>query len=324
MVDMTTAAAIDSDAVGKLPGRGTRQVFVAGIVAQAGIVVTGGLVRLTGSGLGCPTVPQCVPGSYLPVERQPQGFHKLIEFGNRSLTFVVAIVIVCCIVAAWRSRPRRPPLVVLAAIGLMGVFSQAILGAITVLTRLNPVIVAAHFLLSLPLIAAAVALAERANDAGDGPPVSLVRREVTGLGRLLAAAALVVIVLGTVVTGSGPYSGDKDHPARFGFDEAKASWLHADAVLVFVGLVVALLIAVRLTDAPAKAVRRVNVLIGVTLIQGAIGYTQYFTGLPWVLVSVHMLGATLLWIAVLRVQFALRRREVGGLPGAAQQRASTA
>jgi len=311
MVAVTTTADLDPDATGSASARTNQRIYVAGIVVQAGIVVTGGLVRLTGSGLGCPTVPQCVPGSYVPVERQPQGFHKLIEFGNRSLTFVVAIVIVACIVVAWRTVPRRRPLVVLASIGLLGVFGQAILGAISVLTKLNPAIVAAHFLLSMPLIAAAVALAERAKDAGDATPVSTVRREVTVLARVLIGAALVVLVLGTVVTGSGPYSGDKDHPARFGFDEAKVSWLHADAVMIFVGLVVALLIAVRLSDAPAVAVRRANVLLVVTLLQGAIGYTQYFTGLPWVLVSVHMLCATLLWISVLRVQYALRTRAAG-------------
>ncbi len=316
MIPVTTTADSDRAAVKGVNARTAHRVYVAGVVVQAGIVVTGGLVRLTGSGLGCPTVPQCVPGSYVPVERQPQGYHKLIEFGNRSLTFVVAAVIVACVVVAWRSVPRRPPLVLLAAVGLLGVLGQALLGAVAVLTKLSPGIVAAHFLLSLPLIAAAVALAERSKDAGDAPPAATVGREVRLLSRALLGAALVVIALGTVVTGSGPYSGDKDQPARFGVDEAKVSWLHADAVLLFVGLVVALVVAVRMSDAPRVAVRRVYVLVAVTLLQALIGYTQYFTGLPWALVSVHMLGATLLWISVLRVQFALRRRDAA--PSSAQ------
>ena len=287
----------------------TRRIFLAGIVAQVGIVVTGGLVRLTGSGLGCPTWPECVPGSYTPVREQPEGYHVYIEYGNRLLTFVVTLAVVACILAAWRHRPRRRPLVLLAAGQALGVVGQAVLGGITVLTDLHPATVAAHFLLSMVLVALAVALYERGNESGDAPPRPLVRPELRWLGRALAGLAVAVLVLGTVVTGSGPHSGDADEPARFGLDPKTMSWLHADVVLVFLGVTVSLLLALRLTDAPRRAVARAAVLLGVSLAQGAVGYVQYFTGLPEAVVALHMLGATLVWIATLRLLFALRARD---------------
>jgi cytochrome c oxidase assembly protein subunit 15 len=281
------------------------------------IVVTGGLVRLTGSGLGCPTWPECTPGSYVPVKGQPQGFHKLVEFGNRTLTFVLVLVVLLCVVTAWRRVPRRPSLVLLSSVGLLGVAGQAVVGGISVLTDLNPYVVALHFLLSMPLVAAALATYERAGDAGDGPPVPQVRREVRLLAHLLVGLAALVLVIGTLVTGSGPHSGDAQHPARTGFDPARIAWLHADVVVLFLGLVVGLLLAMRLTDAPTEARRRGVVLLVVTLLQGAIGYVQFFTGVPWVLVAFHVAGATVLWWAVLRVTYALRVREAVSRTGAA-------
>jgi heme a synthase len=286
----------------------TRRIFAAGVVAQIVIVFTGGLVRLTDSGLGCPTWPQCVAGSYTPVPYQPQSFHKLIEFGNRMLTFVLVAVIAACVVAAWRMRPRRRPLVLLALSQVAGIMAQALLGGLSVLTHLNPYVVACHFLLSIVLVALAIALYERSGDAGDGPPVPLVRTEVRWLARVLVGVAALVLVIGTLVTGSGPHSGDGDHVARTGFNPAQVAWLHADVVMLFVGLVVAMLIATRLVSGPALARRRTWVLFGVTMAQGAIGYTQYFLGVPWTLVALHVLGATLLWAAVIRVTYSLRTR----------------
>jgi cytochrome c oxidase assembly protein subunit 15 len=285
-------------------------VFLANIVAQAGIVVTGGVVRLTGSGLGCPTWPQCAPGSYVPTAHQAQGYHKYIEFSNRTLTFVVLLTVAAAMIMAWRQVPRRRPLVLLAAAGVLGVVAQAVLGGITVLTGLNPYTVSAHFLLSMALIAAAVALYERGNEPGDGPATSLVRSEVVWLSRGVLVLAGLVLVLGTVVTGSGPHSGDAVTPARFGLDPRTMSWLHADVVLLFIGTTLTLLVALRLTDGPLAARRRVLVLIAVSLGQGFIGYLQYFTGLPEAIVAVHLLGATLVWISTLRIPFALRQRAV--------------
>jgi len=296
----------------------TRRVFAAGVVAQMGIVVTGGLVRLTGSGLGCPTWPNCYAGSLLPVKNQPQSFHRWIEFGNRTLTVVVVVVVVACIAAAWRQVPRRRPLVLLACAGLLGVLGQAVLGGVTVLTGLNPYVVAAHFLLSIALIAVAVALYERSADAGDGPARPLVRTEVVWLSRALVAVCAVVVVLGTLVTGSGPHSGDADHPARTGFDASKIAWLHADTVTLFVGLVLGTLVALRLVAAPAAANRRIHVVLGVTVAQAALGYLQYFTGVPWVLVAFHVLLATVLWVSVLRVGYPLRERSARATTGPQQ------
>ena len=277
--------------------------LVANLVTQVAIVVTGGLVRLTGSGLGCPTWPQCVPGSYTPVVQQPQGVHSVIEFGNRTLTGVVGLAALAALVAVtldvWRRRrPRR--LVLLAALPLVGVAVQAVLGGITVLTHLSPATVAAHFLVSALIVATSTVLLSRAQ-AGDGPAHLVVRAEVKWLVWALAGLTAVVLVLGTVVTGSGPHSGDANAPARFGLDPRSVSWLHADAVLVWFGVLLAILVALRLSEGP---LRRAVAVLGVGLAQGLIGYLQYFTGLPVIAVALHLLGACLLVVAVTRLVLA--------------------
>jgi heme a synthase len=276
-----------------------RPVLVANLAAQIGIVVTGGLVRLTGSGLGCPTWPECVPGSYTPVVTQPQGIHKDIEFGNRLLTFVVSLFAVAALVVVWRHvraglAGRR--LMVLGTLPLVGVAIQAVVGGVTVRTDLNPNVVAPHFLISMLLIVVSTVLLLEASGDDAAPPAS--RRPLRVLAVLLCAVTAVVVVLGTVVTGSGPHSGDAEKPARLGFDPRTVSWIHADAVWLFVGLVLALLLALSLTGDSPRALRRAWVLFGVTLLQGGIGYTQYALDLPIVLVSLHMLGASLLVAAV--------------------------
>ncbi len=292
-----------------------RRLLLLNVVAQVGIVVTGGLVRLTGSGLGCPTWPQCVPGSYTPVVHQAQGFHKYIEFGNRTLTGVVLVtsllVLAIGVHAVMRNgRPRA--LLAVSTVPAALVLTQAVLGGITVLTGLNPVMVAAHFLVSMLLIAASVHALVRLN-AADSPAEPAVRSEVRWLARLTTVVGAVVLMLGTVVTGSGPHSGDAETPARLGFDPRTVSWLHADAVMVFVGLTVGLVVAVRLVAAPRALRRAVAALLVVTLAQGAIGYLQYFTGLPAALVAAHMLGASLLVVVLTLVIDNLTSRT--GLPG---------
>ena len=275
--------------------------------AQCAIVVTGGLVRITGSGLGCPTWPECVGGSLTPIRHQEQGFHPFVEFTNRMLTFALLVVVVASVVVALRRRPRRTSLVWLAWGGVIGVFAQAVLGGITVRTKLNPLTVAAHFLLSMVLIAVAVALQQRAQDSGDGPPHSVVREELRRIAQLLIPVAAGVLVLGTLVTGSGPHAGDAD-THRLSIDPRTIAWLHADLVMLFLGLAVATWLALRVTDAPATAQRRVVVLLVVILAQGVIGYTQYFTGVPGGLVAIHVAGACAVWVATLRVTYALRTR----------------
>ena len=284
-----------------------RPVLVTNHVLEIGIVVTGGLVRLTGSGLGCPTWPQCVPGSFTPVPHQEQGIHKLIEFGNRTLTSVVGIAAILVILAVWRWAPQRRSLRLLSFLPLLGVVAQAVLGGVTVLTHLHPATVASHFLLSMLIVMLSALLVHRAGE-GDAAPTPLVRSEVSLLARVTVGVGAVVLALGTVVTGSGPHSGDAAHPTRFGFDPRSVSWLHADAVMLFLGLVVAVLVAVRLTTAEAGPRRAWTAVLVVTLAQGLVGYTQYFTALPEALVAMHMLGACLLVAALTFGVLSLRRR----------------
>lgn len=300
--------ALDTAVTAEPVGTWTRRIFALNIVAQCAIVVTGALVRLTASGLGCPTWPDCSDGSLIPVARQAEGFHKYIEFGNRMLTFALALIILAALIAAIRHRPRRKVLIGLAFLLFAGVAAQAVIGGITVLTGLNPLSVAAHFLVSAGLIAVSVALYERGNESFDGPKTIVVRKELLIVARALVALGFVIVVLGTVVTGSGPHSGDSNVVNRLPLDPRVVSWIHADVVLLFVGLVFALALGLRLTQASAVAQRRVWALIAIVLLQGFVGYTQYFTGLPELLVAVHVAGACAVWWATLRIPYALRER----------------
>jgi cytochrome c oxidase assembly protein subunit 15 len=281
-------------------------VLLANLVAQVGIVVTGGLVRLTGSGLGCPTWPECVDGSIAPTFEQAEGFHKYIEFGNRTLTGVLLVIALASVVLVWRAAPR-PAMKTAAVVVLAGVLLQAVLGGITVLRGLDPVTVSAHFLVSMALISAAAYLWFARSETG-APPRALVPPLVSRLGWSTTAVGGVVLVLGTVVTGSGPHSGDADEPARYGFDPRTVAWLHADVVMLFLGLVVATWLAARLASESARSARAWLVVLGVSLAQGLTGYVQYFTGLPEAVVLVHMLGASLLVVALTNADLALRER----------------
>lgn len=284
-----------------------RRLFWLNLAVEILIVITGGLVRLTGSGLGCPTWPECTKGSVTPVRHEALGIHTYIEFGNRMLTSVVGGVALALLIATWRWAPHRKGLRLPIGLVLLGVAVQAIVGGITVRMNLNPAIVATHMLASLLLVMASAWLVWRERES-DGPAVPAVRREVQLLAYVTAALAAVILFLGTLVTGSGPHSGDADEPARLGLDPRTISWLHADAVMLFVGLVVAVLLAVRLTTDNPLARRAWLVLLGVTLAQGLVGYTQYFTGLPWVIVLVHMLGATMLVVSMTWAVLSLRTR----------------
>ncbi len=264
-------------------------------------MVTGGLVRLTGSGLGCPTWPQCVPGSFTPVVYQPQGIHKYIEFGNRLLTSVVGIAALAVVVGAmvWSRQgalPRRWQL--WASVPLLGVILQAIVGGITVLTELHPGTVALHFLISMALISGSTYLLSFFAGSAEAP--APVRGEIFWIARVFAGLTALVLVLGTIVTGSGPHSGDADEPARFGVNPQSMSWLHADSVLLWFGALAALILCLRLSQAPLRVRRAATVALATGLAQGLIGYGQYLTGLPWVAVAAHMLGACLLTAAVTR------------------------
>jgi heme a synthase len=264
---------------------------------QAALVVTGGAVRLTGSGLGCPTWPECTEGSYTPVAHQaePQ-LNVWIEFGNRLLTFVLVIASVVVVIAVLKSK--RKDLRGLAMGQFLGIFGQGILGGITVLTDLNPIPVAGHLLLSIILIAGATSLYSRRYS----PAVFLKAAPLTHKISLAhIAISFLVIVLGTIVTGSGPHAGDAQ-AQRFGFDIRTVAWIHADAVIFLLGLTLAFYVALG-TSVQTK--RAIKIFTVIALAQGTIGYIQYFTGIPEILVAAHLLGATLVWIAAWRIRLSV-------------------
>lgn len=326
-VTATEVPAVSTQTPTDAAPRWLRGIFIANLVAQIGIVVTGGLVRLTGSGLGCPTWPECVDGSLTPTAHQEEAFHKYIEFGNRLLTFVLAILAIAAIVGVWRwtvARRRnglaaRRPIILLALIPLLGTAVQAVLGGITVLTGLHPTTVAAHFLVSIAIIGGVTVLVTRAGEDGDKPMHVIVARQIRWLAWSLVALAFVIIVIGTVVTGSGPHAGDPDVTVRFAVDQRIVAWLHADAVLLFVGMQVGLLLAISLTKPPGRIRGKAINLLGITAVNGVVGYSQLFTGLPWLLVAIHMLLACVLWFSVIRVLLATRTRGTADLTEVAAQ-----
>lgn len=277
-----------------------RRAALWGLVSQVGIVVTGAAVRLTGSGLGCPTWPRCSNDAFIPngLENEHPALNQAIEFGNRLLTFAVLTTAVLCVLAARRVGDRS--LVRLALAQPLGVVGQIVLGGITVLVDLHPAAVAAHFLLSMAIIATAVLLHVRSADspAGESTP-----RELTLIARLLVPATALLLVVGTVVTGSGPHAGDAKSP-RFHIDIERITQLHADLAFVVGGLALALAVGARLSAASPLLKRRSAELLVVVLAQGALGYVQYFTGVPALLVGVHVLGACLVWVAALRAVLA--------------------
>ena len=261
------------------------------VFSQAAIVVTGALVRLTGSGLGCPSWPQCAADSFVPVESQVEGFHKWIEFGNRLLTFVVfAIAILSFAYLLYQRRKRRslPKNVLkLAAIPVLGTIAQAILGGITVLTDLNPYTVAAHFLLSIVIIYFSVLN----RIIAEFPSIIYKSANQNILARLLLLVGSIVIFLGVITTGSGPHAGD-EVAQRFSIDTQIVAWLHADMVWLFTGLIIA-----------SYFVNRNLWLYKLTitvLLQMVVGYSQWFTDLPWALVAIHVALAVTLWVFLVK------------------------
>ncbi len=274
------------------------------LVAQAAIVLTGGAVRLTKSGLGCPTWPECAPGSFLPSPHQAEDpLNIWIEFANRLLTFVLFAIALAVVVAVLRTK--RKDLRTLALLQVLGILGQGVVGGITVLTKLHPAAVGSHFILSIALIGGAVALVERAKGYPTRSEVAPVARNLV---RGLLLLCVLVITLGIVVTGSGPHAGDLASP-RFGFDIRTVAWLHADVVIAFIGLLVGYLLLLQFAPvikdgeggaAKSARNREARTLLLITLAQGVIGYTQYFTGVPELLVMAHLLGVVVLWSALVR------------------------
>ena len=290
-----------------------RRLALASIISNVAIVVTGGAVRLTASGLGCPTWPRCTDDSY--VTTPEMGVYGVIEFSNRMLTFAVGLIALATLLAVLLHRPRRPGLLALAVAVFLGIPAQAVVGGITVLTNLNPWVVGLHFLASMAVIAAAYALWRRIGDP-DGPTVAVVPAPLRALARITTGVTVAVLVIGTWVTGSGPHAGDHG-AARNGLDPETISQVHADGVFLLIGLSVALIFAFRAVGAQ-RATRAAIVLVAVELGQGLIGFVQYFTHVPAILVGTHMLGSCLVLLAALSVQWSTReRRAVTSAPKAA-------
>ncbi len=285
--------------------RTVQRAALAALVMSVVIVVTGGAVRLTGSGLGCDTWPKCTDDSLFVT--QEQGFHGAIEFGNRMLTYVLSAAVGWGIVAARSAEPWRRSVTKLGWVQFFIVLANAVLGGITVLTGLNPYSVAGHFLLATLLITVTTLTWQRIRE-GDGAPKPRVPGPVRKLSWALLATTFVLIAAGTVVTGSGPHAGDSSEIKRMPFDWDTTAHVHAVAAWLVCALAVAMWLVLRVVDAPSDTRARARDLLVVLLAQGAIGYVQYATQVPEALVAAHMLGSCLVWIAVLRLALSLRER----------------
>ncbi|QFG68737.1 COX15/CtaA family protein [Ornithinimicrobium pratense] len=287
-----------------IPTHVTRWVRVlawASLVANALLIVTGGAVRLTGSGLGCPTWPRCTDESW--TNTPEMGLHGVIEFGNRMLTFVLVVVALLTFASVWRLRVRHPLFWKLAlAIGL-GIILQAVIGGITVRTGLNPWVVGIHFVVSAVLVAVASVLVNRTRRASlEHVAVAERKGQLAGrdrgaarvLGAVLAASGFLAVYLGTLVTGTGPHSGDAGEVSRLLFDPYVITRVHVVPVYVLTATTAICLGVAFWLRWPAPVRRILLALTLLVLAQAAIGYYQFFNGVPELAVGMHMAGAAAL------------------------------
>ena len=291
-----------------------RRLALAGVIADTVIMSTGAAVRLSASGLGCPDWPQCSAADVVASKNAGQTLlNTWIEFGNRLLNFPLVIIAALIFIAAWRFRPdgrRRRDLVWLGAAQPLGVVAQAVIGGIVVLTKLSPATVSVHFLVSAAVVAAAVALHMRCAAIADKslvPGTTPVRRDLRVISAALVALTCLILAAGTVVTGTGPLAGDAGVP-RYPLPLEGVTQFHADIGWLLAGLSIALVLVLRLSAAPRRAVMAGWIVLAALGSQGVIGYIQYFTHLPAGLVWVHVTGSVLVWIAVLRLFFIVRER----------------
>ncbi len=283
----------------RLSPLGYRRVTLVALCLLAFIIVTGGAVRITGSGLGCPDWPNCDDGRLVA----PLEYHAMVEFVNRTVTGLVSLVVMLAVLGSLVRQPRRRDLVWLSLGLVAGVLGQIVLGGLTVLFELRPPFVMAHFLLSMVILANAVVLHWRAGRSEEpAPPV--VGGDVRLLGRVIVATTALVVFLGTVVTAAGPHGGDETAD-RLDVPLHRAAQLHGTAVVLLLAMVVTMLVLLHRTGAPSDVRRRGAVLLGVLVAQAGVGYVQYFTGVPVVLVGIHIAGATAVWVAVLRFSLGL-------------------
>jgi heme a synthase len=300
-----------SDALLAPSAAALRRWALAGVITSALIIMTGAAVRLSQSGLGCPDWPACTAHSLGAAGTTGDSLiHRWVEFGNRLVTVAIFVVAVGVFIAARRFRApggrRRKDLLWLAAAQPGAIVLQAVLGGLVVITKLNPALVSVHFLASVALVAATVALYMRCQEGTE-----LARPLAPSLVRWCAAGVIGCVALmmaaGTVVTGTGPLAG-AGHVARYHLPLEGVTQLHADIGWLLAGLMTGLLIGLRLGHAPATAVRLGWLLLGLIGLQGVIGYTQYFTGLPAGLVWVHVTGSVAIWITALLIPYKLRDR----------------
>src|SRR6185312_11109255 len=291
-----------------------RRLALAGVIADTVIMSTGAAVRLSASGLGCPDWPQCSAADVVASKNAGQTLlNTWIEFGNRLLNFPLVIIAALIFIAAWRFRPdgrRRRDLVWRGAAQPLGVVAQAVSGGIVVLTKLNPATVSVHFLVSAAVVAAAVALHMRCAalaDVSGIPEATPVRRDLRVMSAALVAVTCLMLTAGTVVTGTGPLAGDAGVP-RYPLPLEGVTQFHADIGWLLAGLSIALVLVLRLSAAPRRAVRAGWVVLAALGSQGVIGYIQYFTHLPAGLVWGHVTGSVVVGIAVLRLYFTVRER----------------
>ncbi len=281
-----------------------RRITLAATLMLAAIIVTGGTVRLTGSGLGCPDWPNCNPGHLVP--RDASDVNAMVEFVNRVFTGLVSLSVILAVLGSLVRVPRRRDLVWLSMGLVLGVVAQAVLGGMTVIFELQPELVMAHFLLSLVLLTNAIVLHRRASEP-QAPPRSLVGSGTRRAGRAVLVAAAAVVTTGTIVTATGPHGGDEE-ARRFSFGIADVAKVHGITVAVFMTIVVATLVRLWRTSASTGVRNRLLVVVGVALGQALIGYVQYFNGIPAVLVGFHIAGATALWAATVHFYLGLSTR----------------
>ena len=278
-----------------------RRITLVALLSLCAIVVTGAAVRLTGSGLGCSDWPTCEEGRLGPAEITDAP--AMIEFVNRTITGIVSVAAAVAVLGSLVRRPRRRDLTLLSWGLVAGVVAQILIGAAVVLLHLSPKTVMAHFLVSMVIVWNAVLLHHRAGRPG-GEAVPVVPERILTLGRVLFAAAAVVVATGTVVTANGPHAGD-EAAERWTLGIEPAARVHGVSVVVFLVLVLVALRWVHAAAAPPPVQRAGRVLLAVLVAQAAVGYTQYFTGVPALLVGIHVVGALAVWVAAARFNLVL-------------------
>ncbi|TRW83382.1 heme A synthase [Mycolicibacterium sp. 018/SC-01/001] len=288
-----------------------RIVAAAVILTQGGIAVTGAIVRVTASGLGCPTWPQCFPGSFTPVPHaEVPVIHQAVEFGNRLITFLVVLTAAAAVIVVTRARRRREVLVYAWLMPASTVL-QAVIGGITVLTGLLWWTVAVHLIASMLMVWLSVLLFVKIGQPDEGVSVSRAPRALRQLTALSAVALSAVLVTGTMVTGAGPHAGDKsiDRPVpRLEVEITTLVHLHSSLLVAYLALVVGLGFGLIATGAGAPLIRRLRVLVVLVAAQGLLGAVQFATGVPAVLVAFHVAGAAACTAATAALWAAMRER----------------